>query len=230
MTPQYIAGSPHRNPGLKTPAFVNRTEISVFTAIYRTLRSETLRPGSHHSTSINFSPPPAIFPIWKVAHSTTTPGMNVTCGQPVVGSQFEFWISEGECFFYRFIFLPFIRFHSDHLFFHLLHSTSFTTMPLSQTPSQSSLQVPGQTSTRTLRPPSPARKQPGLVPTLKDSCITLTRHSTPESEEESPNILSHRPASPRPPVSKKASPVPKAKGKVSLYVWYWTFDWRTNLK
>ncbi|KAH9807444.1 hypothetical protein DFH28DRAFT_1149391 [Melampsora americana] len=72
-------------------------------------------------------------------------------------------------------------------------------MPLAKNPSQS-LQVPGKSSTRTLRPPSPSQTQQGFVNTPDDSCITLTRPSTPVNETPAP--LSSRLPSPQPPAVK----------------------------
>lgn len=89
----------------------------------------------------------------------------------------------------------------------------------SQNSSRSSLQVPGNnsgvpSSTRSLRPASPSRLQPGFVVTPRDSRTAIT--STLTSGNEAPGPLGLRNASPRPPVKKKTreAPVvlkPKAK-------------------
>ncbi|KAH9816875.1 hypothetical protein DFH28DRAFT_927077 [Melampsora americana] len=87
--------------------------------------------------------------------------------------------------------------------------------------SSQSLQVPGRSSTRTLRPPSPSHPQPGFQITPNDSRTALTRQSTPG--DGSPGPLSNRRPSPRPPAVKHkdtALPAvtktkPNTQGKVS---------------
>lgn len=122
-------------------------------------------------------------------------------------------IDQGSVFFIIGHFSPLIPNPLWSPLFILLHW--ITTMPHSTTPSQtasqSRLQVPGQTSR--LRPASPVRKQPGFVITPSDSRTALTRHLTPD--DESSNNISHRPASPWPPVRKNTTPLSKGKGKVS---------------
>lgn len=98
---------------------------------------------------------------------------------------------------------------------------SILLLPMS---SQSTLQVPGTSSTRRLRPPSPRRTQPGFVVPPKDSRSSITQSPDPRYEPTSPGQpgpLGLRPASPRPPAppKKQKESVSKAKqtaqGKVS---------------
>lgn len=113
-------------------------------------------------------------------------------------------------------------------------------MPPKSTQKTTSLTVPAQTSTRTLRPPSPARKEPGFVVPPKDSRTSITLSSAPHSDSNSrastpenglPAPLSIRPATPRPPAKtqKKDAPgrtasqtqatgKPSAKGKVRSFI------------
>lgn len=107
-------------------------------------------------------------------------------------------------------------------------------MPISKSSSQSSstLQIPSKSSSRTLRPPSPARSQPGFVVPPKDSqtSLSITISSSANSEEDQPGPLSlaHRLPSPRPvkkvttkkrlSVTAQTKVKPTDKGKVCCYL------------
>lgn len=98
---------------------------------------------------------------------------------------------------------------------------------------QSTLQVPSQSSSRQLRPPSPSWPKSGYIATPTDSRKSLLAHEDDSETEEGPppasGPLANRLASPRPPTSinkgkkKAAQPAPvkpnaklTSQGKVSL--------------